>query len=431
MAEQENTGSEAAPQKHTFETASPFYNRPASLSVFRAPSTIAGHAVEEPVIPGLEAGTAGVEDANAPPQPGKPGGEPPEDDTKPASTPAPVPRSRGLSLATLLIAAVLGAAAGFASAYVTRHFLDDTQTTLGSLDQRLNAVNAKLAADEKKIDAAGTGRDAVSALEKRLGIVEKTAGDALGMAQAAKTAPAPANSDKPTDSTAPVVVAPMPMPDLAPLQSRIDGLEQRLTKIEATVNTPKIAERATQEPESKPDPAIANAPAIAIIADGLVQKVSSGAPFANELAALERLGADKTKLAALQPSAAKGVATSQALSDQLAALSPALLGTDKPAASAQQEGFFERVMDHAKNLVHVRKVGDLSGDDLATRIARVQNALAHGDADAALKEWAQFPEAAKTASASWAEAAKARLSAVTGAKAIASDAMSNLTKVKS
>jgi hypothetical protein len=88
-------------------------------------------------------------------------------------------------------------------------------------------------------------------------------------------------------------------------------------------------------------------------------------------------------------------------------------------------------MDHASGLVRVQKVGDLSGDDLPARIARVRAALARDDTDAALQEWAGFPDAAKTASAAWADSAKARVASLAAAKIMIGEAMANLTKVKS
>ncbi len=352
-------------------------------------------------------------------------GEPPE-----ASVPPPAaapPPHRGLSALSMLAVALIGAATGFASAYAVRLFLDDSQKTFTALDQRITAMNAKLDADQKKSDLSIAGsRDALSALEKRLAAAEKSAGDALGVATtaqktAAQKAIAPA-ADANGSAAATV--------DLAPLQASIDALDQRLSQIEATVNAPKTAERAPQEPEAKLDPQEANAPAIAIVAGNLTQKIASGAPFATELAALEKLGVDKTKLAALQPAAGKGIVTIKALADQFAALTPALLASEKPA-SPPDENVFARILHHAAGLVRVRKLYDLKGEDMEARVARVKDALAHDDVDRALQEWASFPEAAKTTSAAWAEAAKAQIGAVTAAKAIASDAMANLAKVKS
>jgi hypothetical protein len=107
-----------------------------------------------------------------------------------------------------------------------------------------------------------------------------------------------------------------------------------------------------------------------------------------------------------------------------------LVANSKPA-SPPQENVFARLIDHASGLVRVHKIGDLSGDDLPARIARVQAALARDETDAALQEWAKFPDAAKTASAAWAESAKGRLASLAAAKAIVTEAMANLTKVKS
>ncbi|WP_020174394.1 COG4223 family protein [Methyloferula stellata] len=335
------------------------------------------------------------------------------------------PPHRGFSFFAIILVALIGAATGFASAYVARLFLDDSQKTFAALDQRISAMNAKLDADQRKIDTANaSSRDLVSSLEKRIGAVEKSASDALGLAKAAQAQAQQVQSAAPSDTSAPATV------DLAPVQSRIDALEHRIGQLEAALNAPKSAVRAPQEPEAKPDPQAVNAPAIAIIAENLTQKIASGAPFTTELAALEKLGADKAKLAVLQPAAGKGIVTTKALADQFAALTPALLATEKPA-SPPDENVFDRLMSHAAGLVRVRKLNDLSGEDLPARVARVKDALAHDDLDRALQERATFPEAAKTASAAWAEAAKARVATLAAAKGIAADAMANLVKVKS
>lgn len=342
---------------------------------------------------------------------------------------APPPAHRGFSFFAIILVALIGAATGFVSAYVARLFLDDSQKTFAALDQRISAMNAKLDADQKKVDTANaSSRDLVSSLEKRIGATEKSAGDALGLAKAAQTqaqqAQSAVPSETPSDTSAPATV------DLAPMQSRIDALEQRIGQLEATLNAPKSAVRAPQEPEAKPDPKAANAPAIAIVAENLTQKIAGGAPFTTELAALEKLGADKAKLAVLQPAASKGIVTTKTLADQFGALTPTLLATEKPA-SPPDENVFARLMSHAAGLVRVRKLNDLSGEDLSARVARIKDALAHDDLDRALQEWAAFPEAAKTVSATWAEAAKARAGALAAAKGIAADAMANLVKVKS
>jgi hypothetical protein len=354
----------------------------------------------------------------------------PPDMEPPGPPPAspPVTRQRFAPM-LILIAALIGAVTGFISAYAARIFLDDTQQTIAAIDQRLTALSGTLAADEKKLDAASAdARDTRAALDKRLGAAEKTARDALGLATAAQTAAA--NSSSGEAPAAATVPAPDVAPDLTPLQSRIDALDQRLTQLETAFNAPKTAARAPQEPEAKPNPQAANAPAIAIVADTLVQKIASGAPFTTELAALSTLGADKAKLAALQPAAAKGVVTTRRLSEDFNALTPALRASE-PEAPDQDEGFFARLKAHAANLVSVRRIDDHSGPSLPARIARVQDALGHDDVEAALQEWAALPDTAKAASADWEQAAKTRVKTLAQAKDIASEAVANLARVKS
>lgn len=479
MAEHEETGSEAE-TKRTYESASPYYK-----PLHREPPVIDGQAVKEgaagdPASVGHgDPAQAPSPDASDAPAPVDPYPELSEAERQanaelakeeiekeqvakeelakdeeygeaipelppppPVSPPPPPPQRRGISAAAIFAAAIIGALTGFAGAYAARLLLDDPQNNnIASLDERLSALGSKLALDEKKIDTvSNSGRDALGTLEKRLGSVEKSANDALGVATAAsakatQAADAAKSGSSETPAAPATVVMPVvppapPAPDLTPLQSRLDAFEERLSKLETAVNAPKTAERATQEPESKPNPLEANAPAIVIIAENLGQKVASGAPYTTEVAALEKLGVDQTKLAALQPSAAKGVITNKVLNDDFSKLVPVLLASGKPAGPPQ-ENVFARLMDHASGLVRVQKVGDLSGDDLPARIARVRAALARDDTDAALQEWAGFPDAAKTASAAWADSAKARVASLAAAKIMIGEAMANLTKVKS
>jgi len=436
MAEHEETGSKAD-SKRTFESASPFYAR---TSLHREPQTIEGQTVEEPVAPGFD--TSGVyahpeaaaarETASAVPRDEAVTADPPNEAPRPEAAArgpaAPPPVKRGASATAVLTAAIIGALTGFAGAYATYLLLDDTQTSLMAFDQRLSALNTQLAADETKIDAvSGTNHNALSALEKRLSLAETSAKTAMALATTAQTQTAAAGT---TETSAASPAPEGPVPDLTPLQAHIDALDKRLTDLETAFSTAKTAERATEEPESKPDPQAVNAPAIAIIAENLVQKIASGAPFAPEIAALEKLGTDAAKLAVLQPSAATGVATNLSLAETFNRLAPTLAAGEKPA-SPPDGTIFARLIDHASGLVHISKISDLSGSDLPARIARVKDALAHNDTAAALKEWSDFPETAKAASAQWADAAKARIAAVAGAKAIAADAIANLTKVKS
>jgi hypothetical protein len=405
----------------------------------------------------------------------------------PANMPPPA-KPRGASPFAFLLTILVALGAGFAGAYAERQWFEgDNQPDLTPVEARLSAMDARLAASENKIAAsenkiaandkklsavasatptdAGVTPDALAPLQARLSDVEASVKQALATAAAAQQqAAGHAEGGDIGEAQQQAIASAVAPPDLTPLQTQLDALEQklnglgalqkqvsgleqhlagletlppqvaqidpidqRLKQVEAVLNAPKIATRAAEEPVVKPDPRDANAPALAIIAETLVQKVTRGAPFAPETAALENLGFDKAKLADLQPAAAKGIVPAESLSKQFAALAPSLT-----AVREKEEGsMVERVMHHAAGLVRISRVDDLSGDDLQSRVARVQAALAHGDLDQALREWSALPEDAKTKSADWAATARASAQAIATAKAISADTIDRLTKLKS
>jgi hypothetical protein len=165
-----------------------------------------------------------------------------------------------------------------------------------------------------------------------------------------------------------------------------------------------------------------------VVAASLVQLVSRGEPFSNEVDALENLGVDPAKLAPLRAAANTGVASVSDLADQFAALAPSL---ETPEAPAPDTGLLERLARDASNLVRIRRAGDPHDLDLPGRIAAIEGALARLDVAKAYAVWSQLPDAARAKSANWGAAAKARLDALTAAAAIEADAVTALGKVKS
>ncbi len=147
-----------------------------------------------------------------------------------------------------------------------------------------------------------------------------------------------------------------------------------------------------------------------------------------DLAALANRGLDKMKLAPLQPSAASGVATPAALAKQFSDLSPAVLAT---APQPNENGFLDHLVKGAERLVRMQKIGDTSGDDLASRVARIQAALDAGAVETAYQEWNALPDAAKAKSEALGTAAKARIDAIAAARSIDGEAMATLGKARS
>jgi hypothetical protein len=359
------------------------------------------------------------------------------------ASPAPGPQklkqpSRAPGWAAALI---IGALSGFGGAYALRYV--DALQGPDPIDH-IAELNARTDALEHNGEAS---LSALAALENRLAADEGAAAKARAAADAAL-------SDlRKTLAARPVAAAgggQAEAPDLRPIEDKIDALEkklgsldavqqkvgqidavqQKLGQLEASFATPKVdakteQERALADQRAK---ALSAAHSQGVVATSLVQLVSRGEPFANEVAALANLGVDPAKLAPLQAAANTGVASISDLSDQFAALAPSL---EAPEAPAPDTSILERLARDASNLVRIRRAGDPHETDLPGRIAAIEGALGRLDVAKAYAAWLQLPDAARAKSANWGAAAKARLDAMSAASAIEADAVTALGKVKS
>lgn len=432
--------SSAASSASSSSSASPHGGSPHGGSPFgtprplhREPQTITGQIVASEVLGSSDAKAESTSDATSsgaqdtskhdtsePPQEGVDRDMSRDEAELIAKAPPPSATPSFLGLSPVAIAAVIGIGfvSGLLGSLLGRVLLDDSRETFSAIDQRLIAMDGKLASEQAGIAAHG---DALGLLDKKLSGVAASANDAAttakGALSTAKQAQASAGTGAPAASA-----------DVSGLETKLDTLEQKIAQIDGVLSQPKSAARAPQEPEAKQEAQDSKAPALAIIAETLVQKVSHGAPFQDELSALENLGLDKQKTDDLKPFAAKGIVAKDALSKQLTALTPALYKADE---TAEEGPIYERWMHHAARLVRIQKVGDETGTDLPSRITRVQDALAHDDLERALKEYAAFPAPVKAASADWGKTLETSAKAVATAKAVSAETLSRLTRLKS
>ena len=300
------------------------------------------------------------------------------------------------------------------------------QPSAGAAQQALAALDDRLAA----LDKNATG--AVSALQTRLDAVEK----ALA---------APKADDRITELRAEAA----PPPDLDPLRKQIAALEARLQTMERqaaplaeaarTVEgrfkgleeriqplAGRIDESRTQsEAERKRSEALAERSADAArvsLAQSIGAAIEAGAPFAAQVDALARLGAPAERLTPLREPSQKGVPTARELARAFALLEPAIVTRTENADAS----VIDRLTSSAMGLVRVRPVGEPTGDAPADIFARMSRALERGDAAGALKDWDKLPDAAKAASAQWAQQARTRVGAEEAARAILSDSTQKL-----
>lgn len=338
-----------------------------------------------------------------------------------------------------IAALFIGALGGFGGAFALRYI--DALQGPDAVDQ-IGELNARTDALERNAEASAA---AVAALQTRLDAVES------GIAKKGAAADAAVNELRAAIAAHPAAVAGgQETPDLAPIEAKIDALEkklsgvdavqqkageidavqQKLGAIETALAAPKVDPKAEQERAVAEQRAkdLSDAHSKGVVATSLVQLVSRGEPFANEIAALENLGVDPAKLAPLRAAAPTGVASISDLADQFAALAPSL---EAPAAPSPDAGILERLAHDASNLVHIRRPGDPHDLDVPGRIAAIEAALGRLDVAKAYAAWLQLPDAAKAKSASWGAAAKTRLDAVSAASAIEADAVTALGKLKS
>jgi hypothetical protein len=335
-----------------------------------------------------------------------------------SAPPDPAPRRGGI-LAPLLISLIVGAAAGFGGAYGWR-YLDKSDAKLDALSQQISSL-------AQQQSAASGLADAQTDLASRLKAVE-------AVVQADETALAGLRSDVEKLAAHKVIAPGIATPDLGPLTQQVSAVQDKLAALtkqvgdlSSRVETQKTQVAATQHLVRQTAAAHADDTAAAIITGSLMRKVEAGLPFADDLSGLESRGIDKAQLAALTPAATTGVATPGALSKQFAAETDAILST---APAPKAHGFFDRLVKDAEGLVHVRKIGDATGDSLAAHVARIQNALDAGSVETAYQQWTDLSEAAKSKSRGFGTAAKLRLDVIAAARAIETEALAGLGKAK-
>jgi hypothetical protein len=348
----------------------------------------------------------------------------------PQAAPPESPKPRSLFPA-LAATAVAGAVLGLGGSYGL-WFLERSRNNPPPSDFRLTELNARLHAIEgEEAAASSASRSAVSALEARVAAAEGAAHNAAELAKAAeadiqKAAGSPPAAKEPSDGS-PTRAEP---PDLAPFESRLTALEQKLAPAGEEGAVPKSSVRAERDVEHAPANEVARAQEVAIIAENLLRKLDHGEEFSVELAALENLGISQPALAPLRAAAASPVSTERELTAQFAILSGKIIASEYAAPAGQRESFLDRLTRNAKGLVDVRRVGDSSAADVASLVTRIESALADHGIEAAYKAWTELPSAAKNVALSWGEAAKLRLDAVSAAKLIEADAVAVLGKPK-
>jgi hypothetical protein len=218
-----------------------------------------------------------------------------------------------------------------------------------------------------------------------------------------------------------------PPVDLRPLETRVQGLDQRLAAAETEARSLKTEALAREAPVA----ALARrseATSLAMVAQTIGQAIEQGAPFDAALTAAAALGAEAAKIAPLQAVAKTGVPTARAIALLWTAEGRAAFdATQEPEAD---QGWIDRLKAGAARVVRVRPVGETPGDDPAALIGRIDAALGRGAIGEAFAAWNRLPEPAKAASRGFADAARKRVAAEEAVKALTSAAVADIARSK-
>jgi hypothetical protein len=185
--------------------------------------------------------------------------------------------------------------------------------------------------------------------------------------------------------------------DLTPLTQRLATLEAGLKALDGKAEgAAKLSERVEQATKRME---VGTAAPMFAAGQALASAFHRGAPFANELSALEVLGAKPEQLQPLKMFASAGAPTPQRLAEGFAPLATRL---------AENPGESGTVMSYLQRFVKTRPVGETKGDTPSALVATIEAALSKGDLALAVAAWGRLPEPARNLSSVWAAQASDR-----------------------
>lgn len=165
---------------------------------------------------------------------------------------------------------------------------------------------------------------------------------------------------------------------------------------------------------------------LAVALGAVKTALDAGRPFATELKAAKAIAGEGVDLTALDAVAANGAKPVGALLEAFPTVARQVLAVvDGAGANA---GLMDNLLARAQNLVRIRPVGDVTGTDPASRLARVEARLKAGDAGAALGEWLELPEGGRAAGGDFGAQLAARAAADAALAKVTGDLLATLSK---
>lgn len=264
--------------------------------------------------------------------------------------------------------------------------------------------------------AVESQKAAVAALQGRVDSAEDTAQRALRAAEAAEAVANAARAAAEAATKTSLATAPSESgqggalttsEQLAGLEGRIDELGDEIKALRERLEAPKSETRAA--PEASAAKTAEGPASVVVIAYALQRELEAGRPYAVEVKALTRLGADQAALAALAPFAEKGAPTAAQLQADFAPAAKRIRALENASGDLT-----EHLMKGASKLVRVRPSGQAPTTEAQTveeKVAHIEAALDHGDLAQANALFSALPEAAQNEAKDFGATLRARMDA--------------------
>lgn len=278
----------------------------------------------------------------------------------------------------------------------------------------IDALSARVAGVESKVAKPAAAMPAAPdpALAAQIGALEKSVATLRDELAAAR-----AQSEKVAAAVNDVKSAPRetpPPPDLS-------AINERLAKIEAAART-LSAETAQRNAAPVDDPQLRR-----VVAASLLDvSVRAGEPYAAALSAAKPFAANADALKPLEPFAATGVPSTNALDRELLALLPKL--SPPPENTTTGSGIVDRLQAGAARLVRIERTDAVAGNDRNAIVSRVTAAAVRNDIAEARRELKTLAPTDRATAQAWIDKADARDAALAASRQFAADAMGAFTK---
>lgn len=165
---------------------------------------------------------------------------------------------------------------------------------------------------------------------------------------------------------------------------------------------------------------------LAVALGALKSAIDAGRPYAAELATAKSLARDMVDLSALDVTAASGVLPGPVIVERFQPVARKIL--DAYEQSRGGTSFMDRLWLNAQQIVRVRPTGEVAGDGVPERIARIEARLTAGDLGGAAAEWKKLPDDSRKIGAEWGAALEARVGAAQAIDAVNRAVLSTLSK---